>query len=289
MPKKFEIIAIIGPTASGKSDIALELAIKLQSSIFSLDSLAIFRDFDIAAAKVSDTRGIKHYALSVMQAECHINAMTFIELLQDAIKEEKAKGASSLIICGGSSFYLKTIIEGISHLPTLEGIEASPRQMLDALKAIDSNYNTPLEDSYRLERDFAILRTTGLSPRGYFANNPKKRYFDNVDFKVFALEMERGILRDRIEKRTRQMLQNGLIEEIRSAREKYPKTIQAFRAIGVKETLKYLEDSLNLQELELEIFHHTAQFAKRQVSFNRTQFRDISYFRDINSLLAVLD
>ncbi len=188
-----------------------------------------------------------------------------------------------LLIVGGSSFYLKSILEGLSRMPELSGEEvvriereisalANPYAFL---KSIDPTiaFKIHPNDTYRIHKALEIFYATRTPPSEYFKANPKKPFVHAIS--LFALSVEKSTLHNNIKQRTKNMLDCGLIEEIKALYIKYPKDSQPFKAIGVKESVLFLEKRLTLKELEEAITSNTIKLAKRQNTFNKTQFNNL--------------
>ncbi|MGL2742347.1 tRNA (adenosine(37)-N6)-dimethylallyltransferase MiaA [Helicobacter pylori] len=275
-------MALLGPSGSGKSALSIELAQELDAEIFSLDSLSIYKDINIASAKPSlkERKNIRHYALDYLNIDEKNNAPLFKTLLEDAIKVSQKK---FLLIVGGSSFYLKSILEGLSGMPKLSGEQivkiereiatlANPYMLL---KSIDPNmaFKIHPNDTYRIHKALEIFYATHTPPSEYFKANPKKPFEHAIS--LFALSIEKTALHNNIKQRTKNMLDCDLIEEIKALYTQYPKDSQPFKAIGVKESILYLEKRLTLKELEETIISNTMKLAKRQNTFNKTQFNNL--------------
>lgn len=301
--KNFRLIAILGGSGSGKSTLGLEIAQELNCEIFSLDSLAIYQDFDIVSAKPTpkELNSVFHYAINILKPDQNNNAMLFRELLLQSIGKTQSKGKNVLLIIGGSSFYLKSLIEGLSTYPILaQQQEQEIIQKINALSdphaflcQIDPQCTIHPNDTYRINRALEIFFHTSLPPSVFFKKHLKKC----LDYPIekYAIQIEREILRERIQKRTNRMLKDGLLEEIKSIYSKYGYQIQPSKAIGVQESIEFLTQTpleilqnqakpkrsqkiiaKNIEELLTLISTHTAQLAKRQTTFNRTQF-GVSY------------
>ncbi|QDY57539.1 tRNA (adenosine(37)-N6)-dimethylallyltransferase MiaA [Helicobacter pylori] len=275
-------MALLGPSGSGKSALSIELAQELDAEIFSLDSLSIYKDINIASAKPSlkERKNIKHYALDHLNIDEKNNAQLFKTLLEDAMRISQKK---ILLIVGGSSFYLKSILEGLSDTPKISGEEvvkiereisalANPYAFL---KSIDPTiaFKIHPNDTYRIHKALEIFYLTHMPPSEYFEANPKKPFEHAIS--LFALHIEKSTLANNIKQRTKNMLDCGLIEEIKALYIKYPKDSQPFKAIGVKESVLFLEKQLTLKELEEAITSNTIKLAKRQNTFNKTQFHNL--------------
>ncbi|MUU42932.1 tRNA (adenosine(37)-N6)-dimethylallyltransferase MiaA [Helicobacter pylori] len=275
-------MALLGPSGSGKSALSIELAQELDAEIFSLDSLSIYKEINIASAKPSlkEQKNIKHYALDHLNIDEKNNAPLFKTLLEDAIKVSQKE---ILLIVGGSSFYLKSILEGLSSMPKLSDEEVVKIERKIAtlsnpyifLKSIDPNmaFKIHPNDTYRIHKALEIFYATRTPPSEYFKANPKKPFEHAIS--LFALSIEKTALHNNIKQRTKNMLDCGLIEEIKALYIKYPKDSQPFKAIGVKESILFLEKRLTLKELEETIISNTMKLAKRQNTFNKTQFNNL--------------
>ncbi|GAA7108884.1 tRNA (adenosine(37)-N6)-dimethylallyltransferase MiaA [Helicobacter pylori] len=254
----------------------------MDAEIFSLDSLSIYKDIDIASAKPSlkERKNIRHYALDCLNIDEKNNAQLFKALLEDAMR---VSSKEVLLIVGGSSFYLKSILEGLSSMPKLSGeevvkIEREISALADPyafLKSIDPTiaFKIHPNDTYRIHKALEIFYSTQTPPSEYFKANPKKPFEHAIS--LFALYIEKSTLANNIKQRTKNMLDCGLIEEIKALYAKYPKDSQPFKAIGVKESILYLEKQLTLKELEETIISNTLKLAKRQNTFNKTQFNNL--------------
>ncbi|GAA8522681.1 tRNA (adenosine(37)-N6)-dimethylallyltransferase MiaA [Helicobacter pylori] len=254
----------------------------MDAEIFSLDSLSIYKDINIASAKPSlkERKNIRHYALDYLNIDEKNNAPLFKTLLEDAIKVSQKE---ILLIVGGSSFYLKSILEGLSGMPKLSDEEvvkiereiATLSNPYMLLKSIDPNmaFKIHPNDTYRIHKALEIFYATHTPPSEYFKANPKKPFEHAIS--LFALSVEKNALANNIKQRTKSMLDCGLIEEIKALYTQYPKDSQPFKAIGVKESILYLEKRLTLKELEETIISNTMKLAKRQNTFNKTQFNNL--------------
>jgi len=284
MKNDFKQLAIIGPTASGKSDLAIKIAQGIDAYILSIDSLSIYKEIDIVSAKPSkeELSSVKHFGINEINPDEHFSVDIFISLYKKVLKECE-KESKNLIIVGGTSFYLKSLVQGLSDLPTITKdisknvkIELANLKKCHSLLAdMDSQYMEKIadNDSYRIEKALLIYRASKLTPSAWFEKNPPKPIIENLA--VFNIEVSRDILRQRISKRTQKMLALGLIDEVCNLEHKYSRLPNSMGAIGIIEVLEYLDGKVT-QELMCEnISTHTAQLAKRQQTFNRTQFENI--------------
>ena len=264
------MFAIIGPTASGKSDLAIKLALKLNYEILSLDSLSIYKQIDIASAKPSkeELALVKHYGIDEIYPNEKFDVSKFIEIY-------KKIPHKNIIIVGGSSFYLKAMIEGISPMPKIskEIKQQAKKLNYDFLQRIDPLFASKIspKDTYRIQKGLEIYLATNMPPTLYFQKNPPTPIIKNIP--IFEIDVKRDVLRTRIEKRTQKMFQKGLIEEVSFLEKAYKdRRLPALKAIGVKEVLEYFNGKYSLKELKEKIITNTSRLAKRQQIFNKTQF-----------------
>jgi tRNA dimethylallyltransferase len=279
-------IAIIAPTASGKTALSIDIAHKSNSIIVSLDSLSIYKEIDISSAKptLKERDGIVHFGIDEIYPDCQFDVMKFIEIYEEA-KEFALLNKKNLIIVGGTSFYLKALIDGISSSPHIskETILEVNHQMKDTLKVhkylmdLDFNYMKDIkpQDSYRIQKVLALYLQTKTIPTQYFKLNPPKSTIKKEDIKLFEIVWDRDILRDRIRLRTKQMIKNGLLDEVLFLEKKYPRDIVPMGAIGIKEALEYFDGKIDKKALEDKIAFATNGLAKRQRTFNNGQFEGV--------------
>ena len=279
-------IAIIAPTASGKTALSIKLAHKIDAVILSLDSLSIYKQIDIASAKptIKERDGIIHFGIDEIYPNEKFDVMKFIELYHQA-KQYATQHNKNLIIVGGTSFYLKSLIDGISILPTItQGIQKiidtklqtfSNQELYEYLYRIDPTYmeNIKPNDSYRIEKALSIYLQTKQKPSEYFIQNPPKPIIE--DIQIYEIVWEVEALRQRIALRTKQMIAQGLIDEVIFLEQNYTRDFPPMKAIGIKETLDYLDSKITKKELEEKITIATAQLAKRQRTFNKGQFQNV--------------
>jgi tRNA dimethylallyltransferase len=265
------MIALIGPTASGKSGLALKLALKYGYEILSLDSLSIYKEIDIASAKPTkeELSLVKHYGVDEIYPDEKFNVQKFIDIYQK-IKDRK------IIIVGGTSFYLKSMISGLSPMPKIskEIEEEAKKYSWEFLYRVDSEYASKIkpQDSYRVQKGIELYLATNQPPTLYFQNNPPKPIIENCE--IYEIAIERDKLRERIRERTAKMFKMGLIDEVAFLDKKYSRELTPMKAIGVREVLDYFDGVYDREQLFEKIVTNSVRLAKRQQTFNRTQFRE---------------
>ena len=274
-------LAIIGSTASGKSDLALSLAQECNALILSIDSLSIYKEIDIASAKPSknELNLIQHFGIDRLSPDETASVFTFIDEYR-RIQEHALLTGKNIIIVGGSSFYLKSMLDGLSKIP-----EYSAKTLLSAkemlvnleecyrlLSSIDplSMEKIAPTDRYRIEKLLLIYLESSTPPSKWFLDHPPVPIIDECP--VLNLHIERDTLKERIGLRTQKMFSMGLIDEVAELERLYGRAPNSMKAIGITEVLEYLDGKITKQTLQELITTHTAQLAKRQQTFNAHQF-----------------
>lgn len=277
-------VAIIGTTASGKSDAAHEIARKTGAVLLSCDSLAVYKEVDITSAKPIklEREDLKYFGLDIVDASKNFSVNDFIDEYKKAEKY-CLENSKDLIIVGGSSFYLKTLIDGLSDMPKItqkvaNQISSDLNNISSAyskIKTRDPHFAATLNpnDKYRIEKALVILYASDLTPTEWFITHPKKPFIKSAN--IYEIIYPKDIIDNRIRSRVNKMIKNGLIDEASYLETRYKRSSQIFRSIGLKECLDYFDGKLDLMELAEAISTHTVQFAKRQRTFNGGQFEDL--------------
>ncbi|WP_418184625.1 tRNA (adenosine(37)-N6)-dimethylallyltransferase MiaA [Aliarcobacter vitoriensis] len=269
-------IAIIGTTASGKTSLSLEIASKTNSIILSLDSLCVYKEIDIVSAKPTkkEIGDIVHFGIDEVYPNENFDVVEFLNLYKKA-KKFAIDNDKNLIIVGGTGFYLKALIDGISiGVDLKETFNINIEETYDFLYNLDKEYMQKVEknDKYRVEKAYAIYKQTSLTPTQFFLQNPKNPIAPNL--KIFEILWEKEELQNRISLRTKQMIKAGLIDEIIYLEKKYNRSPNCMTSIGIIETLQFLDGKISKQELEEKIILNTMKLAKRQNTFNKGQFEN---------------
>ena len=277
--------ALIGTTASGKSDLALKIAREFDGVILSLDSLSVYKEINIASAKPTalELESVKHFGINLIFPNEYFSVGEFIK------EYEKAKSYAQnlqipLIITGGSGFYLKAMMSGLA--PKIRDIKCdlNLEQIYELILKIDPEFGSKFSknDKFRLEKWYSIYATTGEIPSKFLRENTTEPIISNLQ--IFEILWDREVLRDRIKIRTEKMLENGLIDEAKYLFGKYGFETKSLNSIGLKECGEFLRGELGKNELYEQICTHTAQLAKRQRTFNKSQFLENKISQDLTNL-----
>jgi tRNA dimethylallyltransferase len=269
-----KLIAIAGPTASGKSAAAVALAEEVEGEIVSCDSLAVYRTLDVGTAKPSDEdrARIAHHLIDVVDPDQEFTAARYVELADRAIAEIVARGKVP-VVAGGTGLYLRALTEGLFPSPPPdETIRArlkaeAARDGWPALHArlatIDPEAAARIAptDPIRIERALEVFEQTGRTISSLHKETPPAPRYRTL---TFLVDPPSEILEPRIAERTRAMLAAGLVDETRAALARYGRNIKPLGAVGYKEALAFLDGDLPERDLENAIRVATRRFAKRQ-------------------------
>ncbi len=280
--ENFKQLALIGPTASGKTALSIKVAHKMNAYILSLDSLSLYKEIDIVSAKPTlvERDGIKHFGIDTIYPNEDFDVTVFIKLYNDVYKH-CLEDSKNLVIVGGTSFYLKMLFDGMSELPSIsEHTKNEVKKHLlnmsetyNWLHNLDPDYMSNIQptDSYRIEKALVIYLESHLIPSTYFAKFPPKPTITEP-LPIYQIVWEREVLRQRIALRTSLMLEDGLIDEVCRLEKNYGRSPNCMKSIGIKETLAYLDGAYDKKSLIEKISTNTARLAKRQTTFNNSQF-----------------
>lgn len=280
MPKP-KVIVICGPTASGKTALSIELAKKINGEIISADSMQIYKDMDIGTAKPDqeEMQGIKHYLLDFVNPDERYSVAEYKKDATNAIEEILQKGKTPIIV-GGTGLYVDTLIYGIEYNDIK--IDEEYRQKLEEIaekQGLETLYNMAVKidetamkkisvnDKKRIIRVLEIYKATGKTKTQQEIESRKNGV--KYDYKIFALNMNRETLYNRINLRVDIMIEKGLIDEVKKLKEKYNKFPTAMQGLGYKEVVEYLERKITKEEMIEKIKMETRRYSKRQLTWFR--------------------
>lgn len=279
--QKPKVIVICGPTASGKTSLSIELAKKINGEIISADSMQIYKDMNIGTAKPYDEekQGIKHYLMDYVSPKERYSVAQFKNDAEIAIEEIISKGKTPIIV-GGTGLYIDSLIYGIEYnnieideeyRKELEKIiETQGLEILyEKAKEIDSQAMKKISpnDKKRIMRVLEIYHATGKTKTEQEEESRKNEV--KYDYKVFALNMDREKLYERINKRVDIMIERGLIQEVEDLQKKYNEFPTAMQGLGYKEVVDYIQGKYTQEEMIEKIKMESRRYAKRQLTWFR--------------------
>ena len=282
MAEKRPIPAIVGPTASGKSELGIRLALALNGEVINLDSVQVYRRIQVATAKVpaGERRGVPHHLIDIVEPTENFTAGEYARIATETLIEVEARGRTAIFV-GGTGFYLRALVSPLFESPKTDlrlrerliGIaERRGREHLHKLLSrVDARAASRLQprDSSRVMRAIEVYFQTGRRMSESQPRVPPPPEFA-ARARVIALSPPRDALYELINRRAERMFEGGLVEEVeRLASEGVPLDAKAFQAHGYRRVVEYLkgvrtrEDALNQMKLD------TRHYAKRQLSWWR--------------------
>ena len=292
-----KLIVICGATATGKSGLALALAMRLETVILSADSRQVYREFDIGTAKPTllQQKLVPHYLINICDPREVMTVADFQSLAQSLIvgqegqtireRGEKYKSSSPLLLVGGTGLYIKSIARGmkipkVAPQPELRSqfSDIPQNQLYGMLEQVDPIAAAKIHwnDSVRTVRALEVFYVTGRPISEQQGENPP-----NYPVLQIGLDCDLDNLTDRIAQRTEKMIEDGLVKEVENLCQKYGTDLPLLETLGYQEIKQYLAGDISLEAAKELTVLHTRQFAKRQ----RTWFRrvpDINWF-DVQS------
>ena len=276
---KPKVIVICGPTASGKTALSIKLAKEINGEIISSDSMQIYKDMDIGTAKPSEEemQGIPHHLIGFIEPNQRYSVAEFKKIAEEKIEEILAKGKTPIIV-GGTGLYVDSLIYGIEYQNIefdekyrneleerveKEGLE----KLYEEAKKIDPQAieKISINDKKRILRILEIYKATGKNKTEQEIESRKNEV--KYDYKVFAINWEREVLYERINKRVDTMIQQGLIQEVQNLLKKYKEFPTAMQGLGYKEVVEYLQGITTYEEMVEKIKMETRRYAKRQITW----------------------
>ena len=282
------VLVVAGPTASGKSALAIELALKYNGVIINADASQVYKDIPIISAAPDDDDKAKvgHLLYEILDADEKNTVSDWVKLAVDAIKKVWQQGKLP-IVTGGTGFYIESLINGMSPIPETKdktknkvsmifdkvGVEGAYKylQQIDSEGAKKVNPN----DTTRVRRALEIFEDTGTSIAEWF-EKPMIKPLEEAEFKVVLLLPKLSGLEEKCSKRFDVMIENGALEEVEKLLSKnIANDMPVMKAIGVPELRKYIEGKISKDEAINEAKLRTRQYAKRQLTWFRNRFRKL--------------
>ncbi len=279
--KKIPLVIIQGPTAVGKSELAIELAQKFSMEIINADSMQVYRGMDIGSAKPSliERNIVAHHLIDIKDPDEEFSAAQFKNEASNIIFSLAQKPKHALLV-GGTGFYIRALTQGLFPAPSADlklRKELKEKEktygkgyLCKELKKVDSEAASKIHpnDTFRIIRALEVFYLTGKP----ISEQQKMHQFKHTYFNVLKI----GLLRDRkdiyhrIEERVDKMIKRGLVDEIKQLlKGGYPPTIKPFQSLGYKQILGFLQGELSLDEAVMLIKRNTKRYAKRQLTWFR--------------------
>jgi tRNA dimethylallyltransferase len=263
------VFAVLGPTASGKTSTAIEIALRLGAAIISVDSMQVYRGMDVGTAKptVIERRGVPHHLIDVVEPEVDFSVADFRRLGRQVIDD----ATTPVVIAGGSGLHFRALVDPMSFAPTVDELRSDLEgrdidSMAAELTSLDphAGRHVDLANKRRVVRALEVALLTGETPSRRAASaeaEELKRYVPELEFRAVGLDPGSQI-EGRIDRRLEEMRQGGLVEEVRGLRDRLGRTART--AVGYREVLDHLEGDLTVDQAFESIRQNTRKLAKKQ-------------------------
>jgi len=283
------VLAIVGPTAIGKTTVAIDVANKVNGEIIGLDSRQIYKGMAVGTAQptIEELAAAPHHLIGVKDPDSPISAGKYAKLVLNLVKDISERGKEP-IMCGGAGLYYRAITKGIfseseTDLDVREKLiqeyeETGPDGLLNRLQELDPEYAVKVHpnNKKRLIRALEIYTVTGKPPSEHF-NRQEKIVTPILNLFTVLLTIDRKELDKRIAKRTAKMLNSGWIEETKMLRKgNDPIAMHPMDSIGYRQITAFLDGKLNKEELVAKIILRTCQYARRQLQWFRQENIDLT-------------
>ena len=281
---KKPLIVLTGPTAVGKTSLSISLAKAVNGEIISADSMQVYKGMDIGSAKIrkEEMQGVTHYLVDILEPEEEFHIVKFQELAKAALEEIYAKGKIPILV-GGTGFYIQAVTRDIdftqaeqetSYREELEQFakEKGAEYLHEKLREVDSKSaeNIHANNVKRVIRALEFYHQNGTPISEH--NEEQKQQTSPYNLAYFVLTAPREILYERIDRRVDQMMEEGLLEEVKSLRERgCHRGMVSMQGLGYKEILAYLEGEYPLEGAVRILKRDTRHFAKRQLTWFRRE------------------
>ena len=278
---KTPLIFISGPTAVGKSNVALKLAQQLQGEIVGCDSMQVYKEINVASNKPSadDCNAVVHHLINITSVYDEFDVNQYAKLANKAI-EDIVKRGKTAIVCGGTGLYMEALIDGVFEGPKADWTlrnklaQQSLEDLHNKLKEVDLEASVKIHpnDERRIIRALEVFELTG-KPISVWQKE-RKGLADKYDIKSFVLTRPRDELYELINKRVEIMVDDGLFDEVEALNiDKISRTAQ--QLIGIKESILYLTEEIKRDEAIDLIKQNSRNYAKRQLTWYRKDERNI--------------
>lgn len=292
-----KVLAIVGPTAVGKTSLSIELAKTFPAEIISGDSMQVYRGMDIGTGKATmeEMGDIPHYMLDIKNPDEDFSVAEFKSHVQRHIEDISERGKTPIIV-GGTGLYIRSVLYDYDFTERKRDAELTKRlekfvhengviPLYEKLTKIDSEQAKKIHpNNYRrVIRALEVYETTGLTMSEYHAQQKNEPLYDYL---IIGLEMDRTILYKKINERVDEMIASGLVEEVTNLYNAGLENAQAMKAIGYKEIIPYIKGELTLDESIQLLKRNTRRYAKRQFTWFKNKM-NVEWFDITNEHKSV--
>lgn len=297
--QELDVVAIVGPTAVGKTALSIELAKAMNGEIINGDSMQVYKELNIGTAKITteEMEGIPHHLLDIKEPTENFSVADYQQLVRDKVAEIKAKGKLPIIV-GGTGLYIQAVLydfrfteekidEGIRKAYYKELADIGPEAMHAKLEKLDPKTAASIHpnNTRRVIRALEMAEHSDIQKSDvaqHLGDTPLYRH------RIIGLNMEREILYKRINYRVDLMIEKGLLEEVKGLYDKGIRDVQSIKAIGYKELYSYFDGLLTLEEAIDQLKQNSRRYAKRQLTYFRNKM-EIEWFDAQLGIVKIID
>lgn len=297
MNNNYDVIAIVGPTAVGKTALSIELAKKLDGEIINGDSMQVYRDLNIGTAKITpeEMDGVPHHLLDILEPTDSFSVADYQQAVREKITEIQARGKMPIIV-GGTGLYVQAVLydfrfteekidEGVreAYYTALE--QLGPEAMHARLAAVDPETAKTIHpnNTRRVIRALEMAEHSDVKKSNDAQHQGEKALYHHL---IIGLNMDREKLYERINLRVDMMLEQGLVDEVRGLYDRDIRDVQAIRAIGYKELYDYFDGRETFKQAIENLKRNSRRYAKRQLTYFRNKM-DITWYDSFTAKEAV--
>lgn len=300
MKQSDKVIAIVGPTASGKTSLSIELAKRLDGEIINGDALQVYKGLNIGTAKITEDEkeGIPHHLFDIKEPTDPFSVAEYQSVVRKCIEDIRSRGKQPIIV-GGTGLYIQSVLfdfrfteeagdeEVRAELEKEMETEGGAERLYNRLQHLDPSSAKKIHPNNhrRLIRALEIIEVTGKTKNEHEQGAGEELVFEHL---IVGLTLDREVLYERINLRVDQMMEDGLLEEAKGLWKNGIRGVQSVQAIGYKELYQHFEGLISLEEAVELIKKHTRHYAKRQMTYFRNKV-DISWFDAYSDKEKIVD
>jgi len=285
-----KVIVLCGPTATGKSELAVELALRFNGEVINFDSQQFYQGLNIGTAKPTEEekRGVPHHLYSILSPDEEMNAGKFLELVDPVVEDVWGRGKVPILV-GGTGLYLRAFEYGLFEVIVPKEIRERVRAMVrenlafayEELKRLDPEYAKKVspKDFVRISRALEVCLATGKPFSEFHKSHSFASAKPRYSILKIGLNLEREELYNKINKRVLEMINRGWVDEVKRLLDMgYSPSAKAFKAIGYRYIISYLKGEMSLDTAIKLIQRDTRRYAKRQITWFKKE-KNIHWFR----------
>ncbi|MGX9133750.1 tRNA (adenosine(37)-N6)-dimethylallyltransferase MiaA [Rummeliibacillus sp. JY-2-4R] len=297
--QELDVIAIVGPTAVGKTALSIELAKTMNGEIINGDSMQVYKELNIGTAKITpeEMEGIPHHLLDIKEPTESFSVADYQQLVRAKIAEIKDKGKLPIIV-GGTGLYIQAVLydfrfteekidEGIRQAYYKELAEIGPEAMHAKLANVDPKTAANIHPNNTRR----VIRALEMAEHSDIYKSDDSQHLGDTPLyhhRIIGLNMDRDMLYKRINLRVDLMIEKGLLEEVKGLYDKGIRDVQSIKAIGYKELYSYFDGLLTLDEAIDELKQNSRRYAKRQLTYFRNKMK-IEWFDAQLGIVKIID